>query len=655
MMAQRTTAWKTRVWQALLLLAFAGVPGVLCQFLAKPPQPRSIHVSSFRYGKEPSVIRCNRGDWLHLTFDTRDTGHSFFLEEFDLDVKITPASRNVAVFRTSDPGAAPERTPAVVLHAQHPGWLHYFVSKSQYRCHVYCGPMHAFEHGNLIIEPNTLLFVAFGVLVGIPAVGLLNLRKTLWQDSASPPPVSPMDGWDVFERWPWLKRLVARRGFQFAWTSIFMLLLYVVILTALFGTHMPGRNLGIMLTWLVWLFVLTAMLTPLGGRIWCLACPLPVPGEILQRRAVMGVRSGSTRGYNNRFFGLNRTWPRWLTGDWPRMIGLLILGTFSTVLVASPRMSGWLILGLVALATVMALIWELRAFCRYVCPVSAFVGLYSMSSKLALRATDPMVCDSCGFHSCQLGSEKGWACPYGLCVEEINENNDCGLCAECIKTCPFDNITLRWRPFGHETKIRDVSHAWLAMAMLVLAITYCVMHLGPWPALRDCVNVLDKGNWAQFGIFAAVLWTAALVGLPAVMLLLAWAGKGFARLSQSTGSLMRASTGALVPIGLMAWVSFVVPMLMVNLTFLLQSLSDPFGWGWDLLGTSGTPWHQLWPGAIPWIQVSCILIGLHYGLQSAWRIWLGLAGRPWSALRGMVPLAAFLLGLSGWFVWFFAN
>jgi len=654
-MAQRTGAWRESVWQALLLLVFAVVPGGLCQFFAKPPQHRYIHVSSFRYGKEPSIIRSNREDVLHLTFDTRDTGHSFFLEEFDLDVKITPGSGRVAVFRSSDPGAVPELKREVVLKAEHPGWLRYLVSKSQYRCHVYCGPMHAFEHGNLIIEPNTLLFAALGVLVGIPAVGLASLRKTLRQDSANPPLVSPTDGWDILERLSWLKRLVARRGFQFAWTSIIMVLLYVVILTALFGTHMPGRNLGIMLTWVVWLFFLTAVMTPFGGRIWCLACPLPVPGEILQRRAVTGVRSGSTRGYNNRFFGLNRSWPRWLTGDWPRMVGLLILGTFSTVLVASPRLSGWLILGLVVLATVMALIWELRAFCRYVCPVSAFVGLYSMAGKLALRARDPIICDGCDFQSCQKGSEEGWACPYGLCVGEINENNDCGLCTECIKTCPFDNVTLRWRPFSHETRIRHTSHAWLAMAMLVLAIAYCVMHLGPWPAFRDCVNVLDKRNWGLFGVFAAVLWTVALAGLPAVMLLLAWAGKRIAPMSQSTGSLMMASTGALVPIGLMAWVSFVVPMLMVNLTFLFQSLSDPFGWGWDLLGTSGMPWHQLWPGAIPWIQVGCVLIGLHYGLRSAWRVWLGLARKPWAALRGMVPLAVFLLSLSGWFVWFFAD
>ena len=88
-----------------------------------------------------------------------------------------------------------------------------------------------------------------------------------------------------------------------------MVLLYLVILTALFGTQMPGRNLGIMLTWVLWLFLLTAVLTPLGGRLWCLACPLPALGEMAQRGAITGVRTGSTVGTNNRFFGLNLSWP----------------------------------------------------------------------------------------------------------------------------------------------------------------------------------------------------------------------------------------------------------------------------------------------------------------------------------------------------------
>ncbi len=669
----------------LALLAFALAPAVVCQLLAPPPKQRSIHIESFRYGKQPAVIRCNRGDELHLTFEARDTGHSFFLEEFDLDVKITPGSREVEVFRASDPTAPPRIAREVVLRAEYPGWRQYLVAKSQYRCHVWCGPMHAFEQGKLIIGPNTLLFAGLGLVVGIPVVGWLRLRGVfgkpvlLHRDS--------MEGWDLLRRWPWLKRFLKRREFQFVWVFVGMLLLYVILLALLFGTKVAGRNLGSMLTWIVWLFVLTAVLTPLGGRIWCLACPLPVLGDILQRRAITGVRAGSTGRTNNRFFGLNLPWPSWLANDWPRVFTFLVLGTFSTVLVAVPRVSGWVVLTLVLLSMAMAMIWELRAFCRYVCPISAFVGLYGRVGKLALRVADGKVCQRCKTHSCQKGSKLGWACPFGLCASEIRENTDCGLCTECFKTCPHDNITLRWRPFAWETAIRGAGEAWLAMGMLVLAAAYTVTHLGHWPFLRDCVNVIDKGNWHLFGVYAAVLWTAALAGLPAVMLLAAGTGKRLASSSLARGArgtmrgtvktvsieasshsdvhledegvstwhAMLASCGALIPLGLAAWIAFVVPMFMVNVSFIWQALSDPFGWGWNLLGAANTPWHQLWPSAIPWIQVGCILLGLGYSLRNGWRIWLELAPSPHAALRGMLPLGLLLVGITGWLVWFYAN
>jgi hypothetical protein len=193
------------------------------------------------------------------------------------------------------------------------------------------------------------------------------------------------------------------------------------------------------------------------------------------------------------------------------------------------------------------------------------------------------------------------------------------------------------------------------MGMLVLGVAYCVMHLGPWPVLRDYVNILDKGNWGLFGIYAAVVWVAALAALPLWMFVLAGAGRWLAGPRDTTWRLMTASTGALAPLGLMIWIAFVVPMLMVNITFVAQSLSDPFGWGWDFLGTSSMPWRQLWPRSIPWIQAACVLIGLTYSLRGAWRIWLGFAPNPRAALRGAMPLAAFLLGLSGWLLWFFTS
>jgi len=601
------------------------------------------------------VIRCNRGDWLHLTFSSRDTGHSFFLEEFDLDAKIAPGQREVFVFSTSEPTANPRTTSEVVFKAEHPGWLGPLVSKSQYRCHVWCGPMHGFEHGDLIIEPNTLLYVGIGLLIGIPVVQLTSVRLALRYNLTESSDAGLAVGWDILQVLPWLKSLLRWRGFQFSCILVVLPFVYLGLLAALFGTQMSGRNFGVMGTWVLWLFLLVAVLTPLGGRIWCLACPLPFLGEICQRGTITGVRKGESCGTNNYFFGWNRPWPAWLSNVWPRTILLLVLGTFSTILVAKPQATGLVILFAILLPLVMALIWELRAFCRYICPISAFLGPYARLSKLTLRAMDPDVCQSCEVQSCQEGSEVGWACPYGLCVGEIHENDHCGLCTECIKTCPYDNVTLRWRPFAQETRLRRADVAWSAMALLVLAVAYCLGHLGRWPALRDCVNVLDKGNWGRFALYTLALWSFALVVLPAVLLLVARASRRIASLSQSTWTVMIALAGALLPIGLMLWIAFVVSTLAVNASFVAQSASDPFGWGWNFFGTSNSPWHQFWPQAVPWIQVACMLLGLHFGLRNTWRICLDLTDRPRTALRAAIPMASLLIVFLGSCIWFFAD
>ena len=105
----------------IIILMFGLAPAFVSQFFTSKPTDRYIHIRSFRYGKDPSVIRCNRGDRLHLTFSTDDTGHSFFLEEFDMDAKVSPARDEVAVYKTSDPTKKPLLTQGIYLHCKTSG------------------------------------------------------------------------------------------------------------------------------------------------------------------------------------------------------------------------------------------------------------------------------------------------------------------------------------------------------------------------------------------------------------------------------------------------------------------------------------------------------------------------------------------------------
>ncbi len=505
----------------ILILLFGLVPAFTGQFFTKPPVDRYIHITSFRYGKEPSVIRCNRGDRLHLTFSTNDTGHSFFLEEFDIDAKVSPSRQEAEVFKPSDPTVPSVRTREVTFTALHPGFLKYLVAKSIYRCHVWCGPMHAFELGKLVIFPNTLLLFSLGCIIGI---------LTLWFSGFGAKVSVPFEYsenrtfYSDLLKNPLIKKMVTSRWPQLILMMLAMLMIYVVILTSLFGTQMSGRNLGVLMMWAIWLFLLVALMTPFLGRIWCTICPLPLLGDLIQRRSFFTPQKGKGTMYQNRFYGLSLVWPEWLTNNWLKLVVFMILATFSTTLVARPEISGISVLMLLVVPTCMAFIWELRAFCRYVCPVSVFIGPFSRMSTFAVRNKSQKVCDQCKPHFCQKGSTNGWACPYGINVGQMKENADCGVCLECTRSCLYNNVSLYKRPFGTELGTRSTSEAWLTLAIFSLAIVYCVLYEGHWARVRDYVNILDKKNWDLFGVYSLLIWFFSLVLIPGIVYLLTYLG-----------------------------------------------------------------------------------------------------------------------------------
>jgi len=637
----------------LVIFSFGLVPAVICQFFTRQPVDRYIHIRSFRYGKDPSVIRCNRGDKLHLTFSTDDTGHSFFLEEFDIDAKVSPARDMVEVFRAGDPTEKPVITREAVITARHPGILNFLVSKSNYRCHVWCGPMHAFEHGKLIIRPNTLLFFSLGCMTGILVIWIIGLFR-------KPKPATENNdqkaGYrDLLKKSGLLRKMLISRWPQTILVIIVMVIMYLVILTSVFGTKMSGRNLGVLLMWAIWLFLLIAVLTPFLGRIWCTICPLPFFGDLIQRKSVLTPVAGTRGEYRNKFSGFFLKWPAWLQNDWPKLILLLILTTFSAALVAIPKVTGYTVIILLLLPTLLAVFFELRTFCRYLCPVSIFVGPFSRMSTLALRKKSQRVCDRCKTYYCQKGSQKGWACPYGINVGKMNENTDCGLCFECIRSCLYSNVSLYTRPFGTELGTRNLSEAWATIGIFTLAAVYNVLYHGHWPVVRDYVNIIDKGNWGLFGIYALIVWTLVLAIMPGILYVLSWAGARLSKLQISVKKVFLESAGTLLPLGLMLWIAFVIPMLFVNVTFIKQSISDPFGWGWDFLGTANIPWHQFLPRAVPWLQSVLILTGLYLSLRNLKRTWAHHQMNARQLLRMTAPMGLFFLMSAVAMIFFFTN
>ncbi len=617
-----------------ILIAGAAIPAWLVGVTARHPTTRDIHIEAYRYGFSPSRIHANRGDRLRLTFSTRDTGQSFFLQDYDLHVSIIPGSRLVSVYRLSRPNDPPVAMEAVEIVAGLPGWRGLLVSKSHFRNHTYNGPLHGTERGELIVAPNLLLYGGLGLLAAIPLSGLLLARRGGAGGAGG--------RWNLFALFPWLHRAAKEPSFQFNLALPMLAVFWFIILAGLLGTKVSGRNAGPMIVWVLWLSALIIVLVPVGGRIWCTVCPLPLMGEWLQR------------SWHSRRPG-RLVWPRWLTNAWPRVLLFLLLGTFSTTLVALPPATSWMLIGLVVMAMLTAFFPEQRLFCRHLCPINSYISLYSAAGRLMVRSISLQVCTECKEHFCYTGSIKGWGCPYGLRVGDIDRNADCGVCLECVKTCAYENVGLFWRNTGWDKRIATYGEAWQAIVMFALACLYSFINLGAWDRVRDWIDIVDKENWGTFSVYAVAVWVACLGVLPLLWYLLARMGLRISGSPLAPAVQFRATTTALIPIGLACWIAFALATLLSMMTFLLQSLSDPFNWGWNLLGMAGSRWHILWSPAIPWLQVGCVLIGAACALQTLYRCWLGGGSDQRGAVRGSLPLGTFLWGASAGMIYFFAG
>ena len=93
----------------------------------------------------------------------------------------------------------------------------------------------------------------------------------------------------------------------------------------------------------------------------------------------------------------------------------------------------------------------------------------------------------------------------------------------------------------------------------------------------------------------------------------------------------------LVPLGLLAWAAFSLPLIMVNWTHIAGSISDPLGWGWDLFGTAHQAWSPLHPEWIPYLQIPLLLLGLAVAIARGGVVARQLFPNRLSALRSLIP------------------
>lgn len=434
-------------------------------------------------------------------------------------------------------------------------------------------------------------------------------------------------------RIPWLRPLLESRWPLF-WARAFTLAGFLfTILAGFFGSPVGSHNFAIIFVWIAWWTALKLVFIPLGGRSWCSVCPIPMPGEWLQQGGLVSKAAGRT--------SLERRWPKRLRGYWLQAGLFLLIGIFSAVTLTDARLTSWILIGLIALAVGLSLVFERRAFCRYLCPIGGFTGLYAQSAPLELRVKASALCAEHREKTCYTN------CPWGVYPLALRDNAACGLCLECLRVCPSDNLALNLRAFGSDLgaprPVKRLDETAMALVMLSSALAFSAVFTGPWGSLKAAAYAIgSEAWWVYVGGFLAL----NLILLPG---LYAGAVALSGKLASAKTTLRRSLsdyTQVLIPLGLFAWIAFTVSFAFPKLNYVLIVLADPFGWGWNLFGAAGLRGNTLnlasWSG---YLQIALAAVGLFWSAHLTTRL-AEAEDSPKPAWRRAAPVVAFCLSYS---------
>ncbi len=430
-------------------------------------------------------------------------------------------------------------------------------------------------------------------------------------------------------RVPWLRPLIESRWPLFLARVVTLAGFIFTILVGLFGSPVGSHNFAIIFVWIAWWTALKLFFIPLGGRSWCSVCPLPMPGEWLQQGGLISKAP--------KRLGLGLRWPKRLRGYWLQAGLFLVIGLFSAVTLTDPRVTAWILLGLVLLAIAMGLIYERRAFCTYVCPIGGFIGIYAQTASVELRVVDTAICATHVEKTCYI------ECPWGIYPVALRDSSQCGLCMECLRVCPQDNIALNLRPFssdlGAPRRTQRLDEAFLAMVMLGSALAFSAVFTGPWGILKNATLAIGSLPWLGY---AAGFLSLNLVFIPAVFALAVWLAEMGSYRPVPFRRALASWSQVLLPLGLFSWIAFTISFALPKFSYIINALSDPLGWGWSLLGSTEVVVNADKFSIAPIFQLAALLVGLYWSVNLAASLARAKAETP-LAWRKAVPLAAFSL------------
>ncbi len=459
---------------------------------------------------------------------------------------------------------------------------------------------------------------------------------------------------NAFFRW-----LFHRRWYQFAAQLPNVIIFNIVIIAGLVGVVNPNRNFATVITWYVWFGVLFVLMIGVG-RAWCLICPFSAQAEWVQRLGLFGK--------GKKLFTLGLKWPQkysTLLISVFFFLGLTWAEEFYNVAgPGKPAFTSMLVAGIILWDLFYALTFERRSFCHYGCPLNGVIGVVSAVAPFeGFRAKDRTLCKTCTTKECMRGSNRSYGCGWYEYPGSMSSNFYCGLTGECFKGCPYENIGLSVHaPLkeAYQPKKKRFDLAF-GVTLMMGALFFEIVNATPQYQVFD--NWLSHlTGWVQIakaldGQLSGYPNPLDYLGIIFLFPLLGWliasASSWISRGQIKARELFTRYSYGWIPLFGLGILARQLPKVLTNGPTVIQVISDPFGFGWNMLGTADMHMHAR-SFAYHWIlfvQAALVIIGALASMFVTQKIFqLDFRNRPGSVainvlMQGtIVVLMALLLG-----------
>jgi hypothetical protein len=271
-------------------------------------------------------------------------------------------------------------------------------------------------------------------------------------------------------------------------------------------------------------------------------------------------------------------------------------------------------------------------------------GVLARFSPTALRIADRAICSRAD------------------CLPD--EHGECTDCAEAFLLAPAQKREITLRPYGVGLIVQHpLSLSMIVVVLMVLALVAFegFMDTAQWIELMVFLGALEESD----GIHAPVKTTLSFLAATAILFGLFFVVSALMRMIGYAGAtpkyrtlqIMGLFVLSLVPISVAYHVAHYLYWFYTQIQFVVPAASDPFAFGWDLLGGRNfVPDRAAIPLKVIWhTAIVAIVIGHVIAVYVAHRVALNVFGTRRAALLSQIPMLLLMVGYTMTSLWMLAQ